>query len=194
MLFRACLVLSVMFVSAAVQAQSLTKQQEARAELGQCYARCYARGEESSQALSLLDILYKSLRDSDTWTQQAWEAFAQLMRETTCALVLEKAQMLHACQSGCYDMEQAYGSKNSTARTVFMHEFNKMANELAEAGLWRRDNWRNPPELGTAAFTNACNRHIDSSSTSSSRWIEGFRLKAALLRERGQRVVNGSGE
>ena len=129
------------------QTTNLTKSQEGRLVVGQCYSKCAERvfnadklGFDWLLALASGDI--DSTDGLDVLTSAVCTGLVATMREAD------------ACHAGCIDAEAAYGVRTSFARNRFTYRRSKLERELRSAGLWQTH--RDYAEGD--AFDDACDR------------------------------------
>lgn len=162
MKFFAC-VLFMAFAFAA-EAQNLSKEEEGRKEVGACYVSGSGNIYEAAQALTALqDLFWANWRDSTTWTDEEWKSFLTEWQRTVCGLVQLEVLVAYARRYACFDVEQAYGVTNSSARSVFLRAYNRSIAALKPSGLWV-SNDRDFPQPGTDAFNTACNSYFNPTS------------------------------
>lgn len=169
-------------------AQTLTKAEEGRKEVGECYRLCMADDAGGGRLVTIawLDQYWANWRDSGTWTDEQWTSFLTEWKRLGCAIIQDGLVETYGCRYACYDVEQAYGVSTASARSVFLRAYNNLTAELKESGLWVTND-RDYPRSGTAAFNTACDSVFDSSNASGG---VGPRLDVAReLLERGQRPV-----
>ena len=143
------LILAVLLPQA-ISAQNLTKAEEGKVAIANCYAEC------SRQA-----------HDSVRWTR--FEASFNLgpyadkeRRLRACIEYQEHIRVMDTCDKSCLDIVEAYGVKTSHARTRFQRSFVYQRAPLQQAGLWV--DYKNSPILigdDPDAFALACNRFAD---------------------------------
>lgn len=114
--------------------QSLTKSQEGRKEVGQCYSACIERytnaATGTSRALAdwftyIFSDQYASLGPDEQ--EAAYTAYQSLF----CGSVGLVVDDMRSCRDGCLDVEVAYGHRTSRARNRFNRLFDE---EIAAAG------------------------------------------------------------
>ena len=121
-------ILGALFACVAVSAspQVLTKAQEGRMEVGQCYSACMARYANTSAVANRRFIDWWVFTSSDEFAglavdvqEDAFVAF----ENTYCRQYWLVLQDLRTCRDGCLDIEAAYGQRTSRARTRFTDLF-----------------------------------------------------------------------
>ena len=184
---RLALVVSLSLAFAA-NAQTLTKEEEGRKEVGKCYRTCMVDdvGGTRAAAIAWLDQYWANWRDSGAWTEEEWSRFLTEWKRTGC--VMAQAELLEAygCRYACFDVEQAYGVSAASARSVFLRAYNSAIAQLRLSGLWV-NNDRDYPRPGTDAFNTACENFFNPPDTS-----EGTGSHVGLARElleHGQRPL-----
>lgn len=151
-------------------AQNLTKAEEGRALLGQCYSACTLQAEAgTAREIALVAQLWESWRDANNygWSQETFDAFLDGWKGAACQVTQNSVIAASACREGCVDIERVYGTSTSLARSTFNYTFNEFIDELKQSGLWLT-NVRDAPKQGTAAFEEACDRFLSSESESTS--------------------------
>ena len=161
---RKCFVAAILALMAAqtAVAQNLTKAQEGRKAVGQCYSACLKV--DSAGPVAWIAMYWDNWREAADWTAQEWGGFISMWQATGCTAAQVSVIALYACGQGCIDVERAYGVSSSFARTAFRHELAEATSELRGAGLWNTTN-RNAPQAGTVAFQQACTRYFTGSAS-----------------------------
>ena len=172
----------------ATNAQTLTKAEEGRMEVGKCYRMCMVDdvGGGRAAAIAWLDQYWANWRDSGTWTDEQWSGFFTDWKRTGCVMVQAELLEAYGCRYACFDVEQAYGVNSASARSVFLRAYNSLIAELKQSGLWVKND-RDYPRPGTHAFNTACENFFNPSDAS-----EGVDSQVGLVREllqHGQRPL-----
>ena len=154
-------------LASGVDAQTLTKIEEGRKEVGNCYRMCLADdgGGRRLWNIAWLDQFWASWRDSATWTDEEWTSFLTHWKRTGCANVQAELLEAYGCRCACEDVERAYGFFSSAAQWVFLHYYDSLVADLRASGLWVT-NERDYPRPGTDAFNTACENAYNSSDAS----------------------------
>ena len=172
----------------AANAQTLTKAEEGRKEVGKCYRSCMADdgGGGRLSAIAWLDQYWANWRDSGKWTDEQWTSFLTEWKRIGCIIAQGELLEAYGCRYACFDVEQAYGVTSSSARSVFLRAYNSSIAQLKQSGLWVTND-RDYPRPGTDAFNTACENYFDPSGAS-----EGADAHLDVAREllqRGPRPV-----
>ena len=177
-----------LFLASGVNAQTLTKAEEGRKEVGNCYRMCMADdgGGRRLWNIAWLDQFWANWRDSVTWTDEEWTSFLTDWKQTGCANVQAELLEAYGCRYACYDVEQAYGVTSSSARSVFLRAYRSLVADLQASGLWVTND-RDYPRPGTDAFNAACEIAYDSTAASG-RADSSLEVARELL-QRGRRPV-----
>ena len=167
--FALCLVLT-----ATASAQTLTKEEEGRVAIGQCYRACMTDNlaDDRLAVVHLMDQLWENYRES-TLSQEEWSLFVNEFETITCTLLQSRFLEAYTCLWGCRDVEVAYGVKISSARNVFYRAYNRAKSDLQSSGLWVTDD-RDYPEVGTPEFTAACDNLFDATAAGESTPLSGI--------------------
>ncbi len=177
-----------LFLASGASAQTLTKAEEGRKEVGNCYRMCMAEdgGGRRLWNIAWRDQFWTNWRDSVTWTDEEWTSFLTDWKQTGCANVQAELFEAYSCRYACYDVEQAYGVTTSSARSVFLRSYRSLVADLQASGLWVAND-RDYPRPGTDAFNAACENAYDSALVSGR---ADSRLEVAReLLQRGRRPV-----
>ena len=177
-----------LFLVSGVNAQTLTKAEEGRKEVGNCYRMCMAddAGDADAWTIAWQDQFWANWRDSATWTDEEWTGFLNDWKQTGCAKIQAELLQAYGCRYACFDVEQAYGVASSSARSVFLRAYNGLVADLQTSGLWVTND-RDYPRPGTDTFTRACENAYDSSNAAGR---ANPRLAVGQeLMQRGQRPV-----
>ena len=152
-----------LFLASGVDAQTLTKDEEGRKEVGNCYRMCItdAGGDGDSWTIAWQDQFWANWRDSATWTDEEWTSFLTDWKQTGCAKIQAELLEAYGCRYACFDVEQAYGVTSSAARRVFLRSYKDLMEDLQASGLWVTND-RDYPRPGTGAFNTACENAYDS--------------------------------
>lgn len=188
MKFPAFAVVICLSLVSVAHAQTLTKAEEGRKEVGNCYRICLADGggDGDSWTIAWQDQFWANWRDSATWTDEEWTSFLTDWKQTGCARIQAELLEAYGCRYACHDVEQAYGVTSSSARSVFLRSYNSLVADLQANGLWVTND-RDYPRPGTDAFNTACEYAYDSSNASGR---ADPRLEVGReLSQRGQRPV-----
>lgn len=113
--------------------QVLTKAQEGRREVGQCYSACTDRYADKGSAAASAFADWIAYIFSDQYaslTTEEQEAAYNAFETTFCGLYWFSLQDMRACRDGCIDVENAYGFRTGRARARFNRLFN---GEIADA-------------------------------------------------------------
>ncbi len=169
-------------------AQTLTKAEEGRKEVGNCYRMCMADdgGDNRLWTIAWRDQFWTNWRDSGTWTEDEWSSFLTDWKRSGCANLQAELLEAYGCRYACFDVEQAYGVVSASARSVFLRSYNSLVADLQASGLWVTND-RDYPRPGTDAFNTACEYAYDS-STASGRAAPRLEVARELL-QRGPRPV-----
>ena len=155
------LIFALALATVAAQAENLTKRQEGRVAIAQCYSACMDRSQRTALALYERVDRLSDLLISDEYfalTAASRDDVVALEETSICALAQDHVRGMDACHVGCVDVEMAYGVGLSHARTRFLHTFNAERNALRDVGLWAGH--ANSPSSGPL-FDNACDRYWD---------------------------------
>ena len=150
---------AVALAASATPAENLTKRQEGRVAVGQCYATCMDRSQHTALALYARVDRLSDLLISDEYfalTDASQDDVVRLEETTICALAQDHVRGMDACHVGCVDVEFAYGVSASHARTRFLHVLNAERGALQDVGLW--NGHAHSPASG-ARFNAACDRY-----------------------------------
>ena len=162
----AWLALCALSISAtSATAQTLTKAQEGRAAVGQCYASCMARAQTTAQALYQRADRLTDLLISDEYhalTEDSQNALVRLEEDAVCALAQDHVRALDGCFAGCLDVETAYDFRRSHSRLRFRQVYIAERDALRDVGLW--DDYQNSATSGSA-FNAGCDRYWDGGQT-----------------------------
>ena len=162
-------------------AQNLTKAEEGRVAIANCYATCMARGERLALAgLARLDRLVDLTLNPQFLALDAEDRAALVVdeRELICLLAQEDVRNADACQTGCVDLEVAYDFRRSNARERFNQALRDAKADLSDSGLWV--NYRNSPDPGTDAFSAACDEYFSDNGASAGAFLPN-RVRPAEL-------------
>lgn len=163
----AAALLSTMATLAA--AQNVNRAEEGRAAAAQCYGACVDRAQTTSLALYQRADRLTDLLISDEYhalTDESQNDLVRLEEDLICNLAQDHVRALDACNAACTDVERAYGSPSSLARSRFREIFYAERDALADVGLWGTS-YRNAP-TGGAAFDAACGRFWNAASSGAS--------------------------
>lgn len=155
-LFAAALLATMATYAAA---QNVNRAEEGRAAAAQCYGTCVDRAQTTSLALYRRADRLTDLVISDEYFElndESQDNLVRLEEDAICALAQDHVRALDACNATCTDVERAYGSPSSLARSRFREIFYAERDALRAVGLWGTS-YRDLPTAG-AAFTNACGR------------------------------------
>ena len=94
-----------LFLASGVNAQTLTKAEEGRKEVGNCYRMCMADdgGGRRLWNIAWLDQFWANWRDSVTWTDEEWTSFLTDWKQTGCANLQAELLEAYGCPYACYD-------------------------------------------------------------------------------------------
>ena len=151
--------LALALTAVAVQAENLTKGQEGRVAIAQCYATCVDRSQRTALALYERVDRLSDLLISDEYfalTAASRKDVVALEETAICALAQDHVRGMDACHVGCVDVEMAYGGSPSYARGRFLHTLNAERDALRDVGLW--NGHATSPSSGPG-FDNACDRY-----------------------------------
>ena len=166
----------------ALAQSNLTRAQEGRMAVGQCYSACTTDAE--SAAIDWMELYWDNWHQSSEMTQQEWSLFTTTWFTLGCLTDQSLMVEAYACRQGCLDMERAYGVGSTSAKTAFNHEYNLLQRLLRPSGLWRNTN-RDRPAPNTAAFDRACQRYWDVSTAASVHSMPGRNLPDLLKKSSG---------
>ena len=154
-------------LASGANAQTLTKAEEGRKEVGNCYRMCIADdgGGRRLWNIAWLDQYWANWRASAAWTDEEWTGFLTDWKQTGCANFQAELLEAYGCRYACFDVEQAYGVTSSSARNVFLRSYNSLVADLQASGLWVTND-RDYPRPGTHAFATACENAYDSANAS----------------------------
>ena len=130
------IVATVALVYAAVGASAqstLTKAQEGRKEVGQCYSTCTERYAKGFSAAAIGFSKWWEIGISDDYLnldRASQESTTDALELTYCALLAAALEDMRSCRDGCADVEVAYSYRISHARTRFLRLFDS---EMASA-------------------------------------------------------------
>ena len=167
--------------SAGAAAQVLSKSEEARRAVGQCYSACMARiGRGSLEAVTpalvasppgmgpIGGIFGPDFEDAneddddtggDDYDDESWPGFLAFSNSALCGESQNQIRLMDGCDAGCMDVEAAYPATESEARKRFKHLFAEARKPLEAAGLWI--DYDTSPAQGTPAFEQACDRFME---------------------------------
>ena len=140
-------------------AQNLSRTQEGRVAVAQCYATCMDRSQRTALALYDRVDRLSDLLISDEYfqlTDASQDAVARLEETAICALAQDHVRGMDACHVGCVDVEFVYGLNASHARTRFLQVLNAERGALQDVGLW--NGHAHSPAAGPR-FDAACDRY-----------------------------------
>ncbi len=170
-------------------AQNLTKGQEGRLAVGQCYATCIDRAQTTALALFAQVDRMTDLLISDEYhelTTQSQDDLIRLEETNTCLLAQSHVSGMDGCYAGCLDVEQAYGVSRSSARSRFRESMFAERAALQRVGLWI--NYRETPTAG-ARFDAACDRYWADTQSSAEAIVSRVGAIPALLGGRDDRTA-----
>ena len=162
-------------------AQNLTKAEEGRVAIANCYATCMARGERLALAgLARLDRLADLALNPQfqALTRAGQQVLLDIEEENFCLLAQQNVRNADACQTGCTDLEVAYDFRRSNARERFNQALRDAKADLSDSGLWV--NYRNSPDPGTDAFSAACDGYLSDDGASAGAFLPN-RVRPAEL-------------
>ena len=119
---------------------------EGRAEVAKCYSSCSSVAREAAATMRF-----------------EWEGVytgasgARLL--LSCVEFQDHARYLDLCKATCLDLEEAYGTRKSHARSRFLRLYNNFQTPLQRAGLWT--NFKSSPSYAggsMSSFSAACRR------------------------------------
>ena len=157
---------TVVFAGAAM-AQNLSKSEEGRAALGQCYSACMDGAERSSIAAHDRYVDLTRLLISDEFfllTDELQASYLNLTTLATCDALQDHVIEMDACVAGCLDLEEVYGVRSSHAKGRLYHGWRGLRSSMQAAGLW--NSWNDYPAYGTDDFQAACDRLVDAAAAS----------------------------
>ncbi len=164
-----------------VFAQALTKAQEGRMAVGQCYSACVDTASKTS-ALVLDQLRYLTTlvlsQDFYILPTSLQDQVIKEQERTFCLIAQDHIRNMDACHAGCIDVEVVYGVKSSEARNRFHQNFRTELATFKGAGLWI--DYRTPVE--GAAFNSACDRLFSSSAQENSKSDKPLLLQKRLFR------------
>ncbi len=145
-----------------VLAQHLTKAEEGRMAIGQCYSTCADRSFRSTGSVlhQLNEAASLILNSPPEVTIETLEALFESEKQLICGLLQEHIRSMDACHAGCVDMETAYGARTSQARNRYRYIFDAETKLLQSYGLWI--NYSTP--VGLAASQRACDQFFGTAS------------------------------
>ncbi len=124
----------LVYATVGVSAQStLTKAQEGRKEVGQCYSVCTERYVKGFSAAAIGISKWWEIGISDDYLNldmASQESATDALGVTYCALLAAALEDMRSCRDGCADVEAAYSYRTSRARTRFLRLFDS---EMASA-------------------------------------------------------------
>ena len=160
---KAPLIAAAVALSAfATPAENLTKRQEGRVAVAQCYATCTDRSQRTALALYARVDRMSDLLISDEYfalTDASQDSVVRFEETAICALAQDHVRGMDACHVGCVDVEFAYGVNTSHARGRFLHVLNAERGALQDVGLW--NGHARSPASGPR-FDAACDRYWES--------------------------------
>lgn len=142
-----------------VGAQNLSKEEEGRLVVGQCYAKCMDKAFQSTATTQEKSTRLTELLISDDFfqlTDDSQDDFIALYRLDVCLLAQNHVRGIDACYAGCVDVERAYGVGGTNARSRFYRLLRDDRLALQDAGLWT--DYRTFPVFGSYEFEDACDR------------------------------------
>ena len=128
-------------------AQILTKAEQGRIAVAQCYSSCMDRLDRSGkyafdymqQFLLHVDSLdYRLLSEDDK------ESANSNAIENACELAVSSVRIANACYGECLDVEAVYGEQQSHAKDRFLFVYENDRDILRQAGLWK--DYNNSPD------------------------------------------------
>ena len=140
-----------------VGAENLSKAEEGRVAVGQCYARCMDKAFQSIAATQKNSTRLNELMISDDFfqlTDDSQDEFIRLYRLDVCLLAQNHVRGIDACDAGCVDIETAYDVGGTNARSRFYRLLRDDRLALQDAGLWT--DYRTFPVFGSYEFEDAC--------------------------------------
>ena len=149
---------ATLFGALAAAAQNLTKDEEGRQAVGMCYSGCMQRYHDLTvSALARLDRLNDLLISDEYFalTDESQDEVVATELQAFCLLAVANIREMDTCATGCLDVEMAYGTKTSAARSRFHFAFRQERSPLVAAGLWVNYN-RSPTGEG---FRQACDAY-----------------------------------
>lgn len=153
---------AVALTAFATFAENLTKRQEGRVAIAQCYATCMDRSQRTALALYARVDRLSDLIVSDEYfalNSASRDSVVRFEETAICALAQDHVRGMDACHVGCVDVEFAYGVNTSHARGRFLHVLNTERGALQDVGLW--NGHARAPASGPR-FDAACDRYWES--------------------------------
>lgn len=153
---------AVALTAFATFAENLTKRQEGRVAIAQCYATCMDRSQRTALALYARVDRLSDLIVSDEYfalNSASRDSVVRFEETAICALAQDHVRGMDACHVGCVDVEFAYGVNTSHARGRFLHVLNAERGALQDVGLW--NGHARAPASGPR-FDAACDRYWES--------------------------------
>lgn len=175
---------AVALTAFAAPAENLTKSQEGRVAVAQCYATCMERSQRTALALYARVDRLSDLVISDEYfalTDASQDSVARFEETAICALAQDHVRGMDACHVGCVDVEFAYGVDTSHARGRFLHVLNAERTALQDVGLW--NGHARSPASGPR-FDAACDRYWDSGDDARSPASRIAAVSAAVSKSR----------
>lgn len=90
------------------QAQNLSRTQEGRMAVGQCYRACTTEGAGAALAIDWMELFWDNWQESDGMTEQEWSAFLDTWQTIGCTNDQTIMTAAYACRQGCVDVERAF--------------------------------------------------------------------------------------
>lgn len=161
---RIIIMLAVACLATNTHAQNLTRAQEGRVAVANCYGSC-ATGPATVfyQEISLkyLDVLLGTVgigeyAELENQTASTRAGLVDAYESAACVAVQESAREIDRCRARCVDLERAYDVSSAYARTRFLEQYSNTKLRRDTNGLWV--DYRNSPDPDTQAFDTACRR------------------------------------
>ena len=164
---RIIIMLAGTLLATGAHAQNLTKAQEGRVAVANCYGSCGAGPAtvfEQEITLKYLDVLLGTFgvgeyAELENQTASTRAALIEAYEGAACVAVQESAREIDRCRARCVDLERAYGISSAYARTRFLEQYSNTKLRRDTNGLWV--DYRNSPDPDTQAFDTACRRFFD---------------------------------
>ena len=163
---RIIILLAAALVATGAYAQNLTKAQEGRVAVANCYGSCGAGPATvfaNGVALKYLDFQLGGIgvgeyAELENLTASAIATLTEAYENAACLAIQESAREIDRCRARCVDLERAYDVTSAFARTRFLEEYSNDKLRQDTNGLWV--DYRNSPDPGTQAFDTACRSYF----------------------------------
>ena len=152
---NAILAVTLMMASAPALAQNLTKAEEGKVQVAQCYSACMEHYRDLGIAeFEWWDRFWRLLisEDFNLQTPEDAQDLFDLKQLELCVVQQGITRTLDACQGGCRDLEAVYGAQTSLAKNRYTRIIRDT--RANSEGLWKE--WHNSPSADSAEFARQC--------------------------------------